>query len=188
MLKAAGTPLAASGKSAPAKAGVSKRPERKNGLSNDQVDEIREAFGLFDTNHNGTIDARELKAAMKALGFELKKDDVKKCLADIGKEVTQEIGIDDFMRIVAPKMPDRDSREEIQKVFKLFVEDGGSFITFRGLKRVCQELGEALTDEEIQEMIDEADRDQDGQISADEFYRVMRKRSGNPLDDWSDDD
>jgi centrin-1 len=37
--------------------------------------------------------------------------------------------------------------------------------------------GENLTDEELQEMIDEADRNGDGQIDPDEFYRIMKKTS-----------
>jgi centrin-1 len=37
-------------------------------------------------------------------------------------------------------------------------------ITFKNLKRVAKELGENLTDEEIQEMIDEADRNGDGEV------------------------
>eukprot|EP00042_Codosiga_hollandica_P018725 m.55610 g.55610 ORF g.55610 m.55610 type:complete len:90 (+) comp48887_c0_seq4:541-810(+) len=48
-------------------------------------------------------------------------------------------------------------------------------ISFANLKRVAQELGENLTDDEIQEMIDEADRDGDGEINQDEFMRIMRK-------------
>jgi uncharacterized protein YneF (UPF0154 family) len=51
------------------------------------------------------------------------------------------------------------------------------FITFKNLKRVAKELGENLTDEEIQEMIDEADRDGDGQVSEEEFFRIMKKTS-----------
>jgi Ca2+-binding EF-hand superfamily protein len=51
------------------------------------------------------------------------------------------------------------------------------FITFKNLKRVAKELGENLTDEEIQEMIDEADRDGDGQVSEEEFVRIMKKTS-----------
>jgi len=39
----------------------------------------------------------------------------------------------------------------------------------------------------LQEMIEEADRDQDGVVNADEFYRVMRKRE-DPLDDLDSDD
>lgn len=74
------------------------------------------------------------------------------------------------------------------KIFKLFDEDNTGKISFRNLKRVCMELGETLTDEEMQEMIDEADRDGDGFINEDEFFRVMKKRSGNPLDDLDSDD
>ena len=50
------------------------------------------------------------------------------------------------------------------------------------------QLGENMTDEELQEMIDEADRDGDGMINEDEFFRVMKKRGENPLDDLSSDD
>ena len=42
-------------------------------LTEEQKQEIREAFDLFDTDGSGTIDAKELKVAMRALGFEPKK-------------------------------------------------------------------------------------------------------------------
>ena len=42
---------------------------------------------------------------------------------------------------------------------------------------MAKELGENLTDEEIQEMIDEADRDGDGEVNEEEFYRIMKKTS-----------
>ena len=40
---------------------------------------------------------------------------------------------------------------------------------------MARELGETMTDEELQEMIDEADRDGDGEIGEDEFIRIMKK-------------
>jgi Ca2+-binding EF-hand superfamily protein len=52
------------------------------------------------------------------------------------------------------------------------------------LLRICDNRG----DDEIQEMIDEADRDNDGKINSQEFLRVMKKRGDNPLDDWDSDD
>ncbi len=42
--------------------------------------------------------------------------------------------------------------------------------------------------EEIQEMIDEADRDHDGKVNLKDFLRIMRKRGDNPMDDLSSDD
>ncbi len=57
----------------------------------------------------------------------------------------------------------------------MFDGDGTGRITFKNLKRVAKELGENLTDEELQEMIDEADRNGDGEIDEDEFLRIMKK-------------
>ena len=52
-------------------------------------------------------------------------------------------------------------------------------ITLKNMRRVAKELGENLTDDELQAMIDEFDRDQDGAISSDEFFAIM-KSSGAP--------
>ena len=74
-------------------------------------------------------------------------------------------------------MSEKDSKEEILKAFRLFDDDSTGKISFKNLKRVAKELGENLTDEELQEMIDEADRDGDGEINEAEFLRIMKKTS-----------
>ena len=71
------------------------------------------------------------------------------------------------------KMGDRDSPDEIRRVFKLFDDDETGRISFRNLKRVARELGENMTDEELQEMINKADLDGDGEVNEDEFMRIM---------------
>ena len=68
---------------------------------------------------------------------------------------------------------DRDSPEEIRRVFKLFDDDETGKISFRNLKRVARELGENMTDEELQEMINKADIDGDGEVNEEEFLRIM---------------
>jgi Ca2+-binding EF-hand superfamily protein len=50
-------------------------------------------------------------------------------------------------------------------------------ITQRNLKRVAKELGETMTDAELAEMIERADTDNDGEISPDEFYAIMTKKT-----------
>lgn len=161
---------------------------KKSGLDEEAVEEIKEAFNLFDTDGKGNIDVRELKAAFRALGFQVKKAEIRQLFVDMDKDLSSAtITYDEFVEMVTPRMLNRDSREEIMKVFALFDDDNTGAISFKNLKRVATELGENLTDDELQEMIDEADRDGDGVINDEEFYRVMRKRE-NPLDEIDSDD
>merc|ERR1711935_1044868 len=97
----------------------------KSDLSEEQKQEIREAFDLFDTDGSGAIDAKELKVAMRALGFEPKKDEIRKMISDIDKDGDGTIDFD-----------------EIMMAFRLFDDDQTGKITFKNLKRVAKELGE----------------------------------------------
>mmetsp|Transcript_41620 Transcript_41620/g.50638 ORF Transcript_41620/g.50638 Transcript_41620/m.50638 type:complete len:170 (-) Transcript_41620:894-1403(-) len=146
-------------------------------LTEEQKQEIREAFDLFDSDGSGTIDAKELKVAMRALGFEPKKEEIRKMIAEIDKDGSGTVDFSEFLEMMTVKMGERDSREEVLKAFRLFDDDETGKISFRNLKRVAKELGETMTDEELQEMIDEADRDGDGEINQDEFLRIMKKTS-----------
>jgi len=148
-----------------------KKPE----LTPEQKQEIREAFDLFDTDGSGTIECKELKVAMRALGFEPKKEDLKKMISEIDKSGTGVMDFNEFLELMSAKMAEKDTKEEILKAFKLFDDDGTGKISFKNLKRVSKELGENLTDEEIQEMIDDADKDGDGEINEEEFLHIMKK-------------
>jgi Ca2+-binding EF-hand superfamily protein len=127
---------------------------------------------------------KELKVAMRALGFEPKKEEMKKMIQDFAdKNGTGKIDFNEFLEMMSAKMAEKDSKEEILKAFRLFDDDETHSISFKNLKRVAKELGENLTDEELQEMIDEADRNGDGNdeglivgvIDEDEFLRIMKK-------------
>ena len=70
---------------------------------------------------------------------------------------------------------ERDPLDEIRKAFQLFDDDGTGKVSLKNLRRVAKELGETMNDDELQEMIDEADRDGDGEINEEEFIRIMKK-------------
>lgn len=151
------------------KTGRAKRRE----LGEEQKQEIREAFELFDTDKDKAIDYHELKVAMRALGFEVKKADVLKVMKEYDKEATGKITFDDFYEVMTDWMLARDPQEEIFKAFRLFDDDDSGKISLRNLRRVARELGETMTDEELRAMIDEFDKDGDGEINEEEFIAIM---------------
>lgn len=75
------------------------------------------------------------------------------------------------------KYSNRDPTEEILRAFKLFDEDSRGKISLKNLKKIGKELGETLTDDELQAMIDEFDKDQDGYINEEEFLAIMKQSS-----------
>ncbi|KAK0162616.1 hypothetical protein PV327_006381 [Microctonus hyperodae] len=155
--------------------GLKKKATQKQELTADQKADVKEAFDLFDTDGTGVISTNELKVALRALGFEPKKDELKKIISDIDPNKTGKISFEEFLNLMTTKMREKDSKEEVLKAFRLFDDDDTGKITLKNLKRVAKELGENMTDEELQEMIDEADNDGDGEISEAEFMRIMKK-------------
>jgi len=145
------------------------RPE----LSDEQKQEIKEAFELFDTDKDGAVDYHELKVAMRALGFDLKKAEVLKTLRDHDKTGHGLLEYDDFAKIMTERILARDPMDEIRRAFQLFDDDNTGKISIRNLRRVAKEIGDRLEEDELQAMIDEFDLDQDGEINEQEFINIM---------------
>jgi centrin-3 len=152
-------------------------------LNDDQLTELREAYDLFDSTKSGTIDIHELKVLMRALGFQVKKKEVVKLVheADPTAKSTGEgkVNFNVFLDIMTDKYGERDPGSEIKKAFELFDDDRTGKIGMRNMRRIARELGENLSEEELQAMIDEFDRDQDGEINEDEFNYIMQQSSGD---------
>ncbi|KAJ1725672.1 Calcium-binding component of the spindle pole body (SPB) half-bridge [Coemansia erecta] len=142
-------------------------------LSDEKLEEIREAFNLFDTKKSGYLDYFELKVAMRALGFDLKKDEVLKLLQRQNADDHSKISQDGFMKVAAEMISNRNPVDEYKKAFKLIDENNTGFITANSLRRIARELGENISDEEISAMIEEFDIRGDGNIKEDEFVQIM---------------
>ena len=157
-------------------------------LAPEQVEQLKEAFQLFDADQSGAIDYRELKAAMKALGIQVKKEELKKMITDVDSDGSGSIEFPEFLEMMTAKMGPSDTKEELAKVFESFDNDKTGQISFANLKRIAKELGEHLNDEELQSMLNHADKTGNGGVSMDDFYRLMKKQQGNKLDDLLGDD
>jgi calmodulin len=86
--------------------------------------------------------------------------------------------------MMARKMKDTDSEEEIREAFKVFDRDNNGYISAAELRHVMTSIGEKLTDDEVDEMIREADQDGDGRIDCQSnlFISVRYGRTDKELD------
>ena len=96
---------------------------------------------------------------------------------DLDKNKSGNIDFDEFLDMMTARMSDRDTRDDINKVFRLFDEEGTQTITIKNLRKVARELGETMSDEELNEMIARADSNSDGSVSMDDFYNIMTKKT-----------
>ena len=152
-------------------------PRKRRELSDDEKAELRESFELFDADKKGAIDLHELKVLMRALGFQVKRAEVVKYVHELDPLNEGEVAYDLYMRLMAERYAERNPDEEIDKAFTLFDAEGIGSINVRNLKAIARELGETLSDEELQAMIDEFDKNQDGEIDAAEFRSIMATAS-----------
>lgn len=148
----------------------------KSELLDDQKQEIREAFQLFDMNNDGFLDYHELKVALRALGFEVTKKEVLDIIDEYDTSGERVISYADFYRHVAGAMLERDPIVEIKRAFSLFDDDHTGKISIKNLRRVAKELGETMSDDELAAMIDEFDLDGDGEISLEEFINICMEQ------------
>merc|ERR1719272_1846654 len=153
---------AGAGGRAQASAARRKLTYERPGLTEDEIDEIREAFNLFDTDGSGMIDPRELKAAMQSLGFETKNPTIFQMIADLDTESGGQIDFDEFLDAITQKLRDKETRSGIKKIFDLFDDDRSGTVSLKNLKRVAKELGETMSEEQLREMIERADANGDG--------------------------
>lgn len=149
----------------------------KPGLTEDEILEIKEAFDLFDTDGGGSIDPKELKAAMVSLGFEAKNQTIYQMISDLDADGSGAIDFKEFLDMMTARMSDKDTREDIEKVFRLFDDEKSGSVSIKNLRRVAQELGETMDDAELNEMIERADSNGDGMVTLDDFYNIMTKKT-----------
>ena len=142
-----------------------KQPQRNRGkhstnrlfieLTPQQRLEMRKAFDLFDAEGTGRIPASEIKVTLRALGFEVKKEELKSLLAEVGitNPTTGVMDFNEYLRVVLHKVCEKESKDEVTRMFKMFDEHDKGFITLNDLEQIVETLNLEMTEDELREMI-----------------------------------
>ncbi|XP_064633952.1 neo-calmodulin-like [Lineus longissimus] len=142
-------------------------------LTEDEITAFQEAFSLFDKDGDGSITTKQLGTVMRSLGQNPTEAELQEMIGEADECGNSNISFPEFLALMAEKCRNTENEEELRQAFQVFDGDGNGFICAAELRHVMTKLGEKLTEEEVDEMIKEADLDGDGQINYDEFVKMM---------------
>ena len=146
-------------------------------LSDEQIDEIKQAFLLFG-NDSGEIDLKEFKEALKSLKLNLKNPLIYKLISTMGdlRKEKNILTVDEFIEEVGELLGNDYTKEGIRKLFDLFnSKPGQSTIKTKDLIQKCGELRIKLPDHIFNYILNNIKDPDKETLTFDEFYSIMTK-------------
>ncbi|KAJ3385277.1 hypothetical protein HDU84_002381 [Entophlyctis sp. JEL0112] len=141
-------------------------------LTEEQTAEFKAAFALFDRDHDSVINAADLTASLKSLGYSASESEVSALIAEAADQKGT-VSFTAFMALAARSFRDIQAEEEMKEAFRIFDKNHDGFITHDELKETMAAQGDVLSDEDIDELIKECDVDGDGKLNYEEFAKMM---------------
>lgn len=142
-------------------------------FTDEQLEEYKETFSLFDKEGDGSITLKELGTVLRALGQHPTEADLQDLVSSLEVEGHTAIEFPEFLSILAKIIKDTDPETELMEAFKIFDKENTGNISNAELRKIMTTYGEVLNDEEVEEMIREADTDGDGMIDYTEFISMV---------------
>ncbi|XP_052198562.1 calcium-dependent protein kinase 20-like [Diospyros lotus] len=140
-------------------------------LSEEEIAGLKEMFNMIDTDNSGQITLEELKRGLERVGANLKESEINGLMqaADIDNS-----GTIDYSEFIAAMLHLNKVHKEdhLYAAFSYFDKDGSGYITKDELQQACEQFG--LADAHLEEIIREADQDNDGRIDYNEFVAMMQ--------------
>ena len=142
------------------------------GFTQTEILRLKEAFDLFDIEEKGILDINTLQKSLNELGIMSKNKD----LQNLDMEGKKEIDFNTFVELFGARPVCR-TEEEAKKLYSVFLGDYdlNRKLSVDDLRRVAEELGLELAENEIEEMIKSVNPEEPDCISFEEFFRVMSK-------------
>jgi len=119
-------------------------------VSPQQMESIVNAFETFDSNHDGNLEDEELEPALRALGFNPRKDEINDMLEDSSRSG---IDIKCFVYFVYKHSRCVDVRQEIIDSFKVFDRDGSSTLPKAKVVEILKSIKNPIPDKDISALI-----------------------------------
>ncbi|XP_022910542.1 calcium-binding protein E63-1 [Onthophagus taurus] len=155
-----------------------RRSSIKREFNEKELQDLRTAFVMLDSNSDGKVTTDDLQEMLKRLGIEVRSETVEE-LVQIASHSGKDIDENDFLEFVKkvqellPERAAEDAQQDLLAAFQVFDLDNNGYITRDELKIAMEKIGEPVTEEQITQLITMADVDLDGKINYEEFSRLL---------------
>ncbi|XP_019153837.1 PREDICTED: calcium-dependent protein kinase 26-like [Ipomoea nil] len=147
-----------------------------NNLSEEEIAGLKEMFKAIDTDNSGQITFEELKDGLHKFGANLNESEIQDLMKATDVDNSGTIDYGEFIAAML-HMNKVEKADHLTAAFSYFDKDGSGYITADELQKACEEFG--FRDVVLEEMIREADQDNDGRIDYNEFAAMMTKGNAN---------
>ena len=149
-----------------------------------QISLFREIFSEFDKDGDGTLDTKYVGTIMRSLGQSPTESELRDIIVEVDADNSGYMDFSEFLTVMANHIKDEtDTKDDICTAFKVFDDTGKGTISVSDMRSVLTTMGDALTADEIDEMIKAADNNHSGQINYEEFVsKMMGDKTEKKLD------
>jgi len=147
-------------------------------LSEEEIEELRDAFNEFDKDKDGLISCKDLGNLMRTMGYMPTEMELIELSQNINMNLGGMVDFEDFVELMTPKLLAETAgmigMKELKDAFKEFDVDGDGSITTEELRSAMSKLlGKQVNPQEIDAIVREADNDGDGTVDFEEFVKMM---------------
>ncbi|XP_075391491.1 calmodulin-like protein 4 [Tenrec ecaudatus] len=142
-------------------------------LSQDQINEYKECFSLYDQQQRGKISASDLMVVMRCLGASPTQGEVQRHLHTHHIDRNGELDFSTFLTIMHTQIKQEDPKKEVLLAMLMADREKKGYILASELRAKLTKLGEKLTHKEVDELFREANIEPNGQVKYDEFIHKI---------------
>ncbi|CAL4095476.1 unnamed protein product, partial [Meganyctiphanes norvegica] len=145
-------------------------------MDDEQVASLRKVFKMFDKENTGFIMTDNFGNILNQLGQQFDEDELKNKINETDSAKEGKVNFEKFCVIIAPFMEEEDEaalQEELREAFRLYDKEEFGYITTDTLREILKELDNKLSEDDLDNMIEEIDEDGSGTVDFDEFMEMM---------------